>query len=148
MRHIAVFALSAVILAPANASAEAYRCIMDRQITVGGNDMFEDNKEANRGTEFYLSIDNKTQRGTFSTCNQGGCGNVGEIPVVTRYETEGIQKGTKNLMIRMITGPPGQLGRLWNLERRGGDRDFTAIAISAIGQRSDTELGTCQMIIE
>jgi hypothetical protein len=120
VRHIAVLILLPGILTSARADAETYRCKMDRQITVGEDGVFEDNREANKGREFYLAIDSKTQKGTYSACTQeAGCGTQGEISIVTRYESEGVRKGTKNLMIRLITGSPGQLGQLWSLELRG-----------------------------
>jgi hypothetical protein len=149
VNQIAVLATIAHLLSTANAEAETFRCIMDRQITVRAFGEMVDNRDENKGREFYLAIDNKTQKGTYSTCTQpAGCSNVAEIPIVTRYKSEGLPKGTKNLMIRLITGATGQLGQLWSLERWGGDREFTAIAVSAQGQRSDTTLGTCQMIIQ
>ena len=131
------------------AKAETFRCTMDRQITVGAFGGVQDNKEENKGREYYLAIDNSSQKGTYSECTQpAGCSNVAEIPIVTRFESNGLKKGTKNLMVRMIVGATGQLGMLWSLERDGGDQDFKAIAVSALGQRSDTMLGTCQKVIE
>ena len=145
MKKNFAFALVIWCASQAAAQGETYRCSMDREIAVGANGLFEDNKEANKGTEFYLAIDNKTQQGTVSVCKEGNCGNAGEIHIVTRWESESV---TKNQMVRMLTGATGQLGRLWSLERWWYDEVFNAIAVSALGQRSDTGFGTCQMVIQ
>jgi hypothetical protein len=146
-------AICAIVLAvaavPTSLHAETFRCLMERQITVGAYGPVKDDKEADKGREHFLAINNSTQKGTYSTCFQGAaCSTWAEIPWVTRYESDGLRKGTKNIMIRMIVGGSGQIGQIWSLEQDGGQENFTAIAVSAQGQRSDTALGTCTKIID
>jgi hypothetical protein len=134
----------ATVLSSASAVAETYRCIMNREIALGANGLFEDNKEANKGKEFFIAIDNRTQKGTFSSCTEAGCGNIAEVPMLSRYEPE----NSPSRMIRMIIGANGQLDQLWSLEGRKNPSDFTAVAVSAIAQRSDTSFGRCRLIIQ
>jgi hypothetical protein len=121
---------------------------MDRQISVGAFGGMQDDKEYNKGREFYLAINNSTQRGTYSTCTTpAGCSTVGDVWAVQRWEAKSINDKT-NRTVRLITGASGQIGMIWNLEQWLGDKDFTAISVFAIAQRSDTWFGTCQKVMD
>jgi hypothetical protein len=130
------------------AGAETYRCTMDRQVSVKGFGNVEDDKDYNKGTEFYFAIDRTKERGTYSTCRAPApCSTVGDVWAVQRWEAKGIN-GNMNRSIRFITGASGQIGMMWNLEQWLGEKDFTAIAVFAIAQRSDTWFGICKKVIE
>jgi hypothetical protein len=134
----------AVMFHAHSASAETFRCSIDREIAIGNNGLFEDNKEANKGKEFFIAIDNQTQKGVFSSCTNGKCGNVADVFNVNRYDS----KDVKNQAIRMVVGARGQTGQLWSLEDHFGTGDYLAVSVSAMGQRSDTGFGKCRVIVQ
>jgi hypothetical protein len=127
----AIFLSVALSVTTAPSYAETYRCSMDRQITVGAFGPFKDDKEYNKGREFYLAINNSTQRGTYSTCTaEAGCSTVADVWGVQRWEGKGINEVTVR-SITLITGANSSIGMLWNLQQ-WYTPDFTAIAVAAI----------------
>jgi hypothetical protein len=141
MKHAINFVFLASMLPSEFAVAETYRCIMNHEISVGANSSFDDNKEANKGQEFFIAIDNKTQKGTFSTCTESGCGANGyDVDVILRYEADerSPRRGLRFIVERY---------QLWSLDGRKDTSDFVATSVWASERKSSTSFGSCRLII-
>jgi hypothetical protein len=141
MEHTLKLIFLATVLLPEFSLAETYRCTMNHEISVGANGRFVENKEANKGKELFIAIDNRTQKGTLSSCTQAGCSTDAAVAVLDRYVPEEYPTRTVRLMV-------GEAGQLWSVEGRKDSSDFTAVAVSAFAQRSDTSFGNCRLIIK
>jgi hypothetical protein len=135
----------ALALMPDCAFAETYRCVMGHEIAVGNNGLFEENKEANKGKEFFIALDKQKNSGIVSSCSNDHCFNENQIHTIIRFETGGTDPA---IMIRMVSGSDGQLGQLWSLHGSKNSGDYTVVAVFAMAQRSDTTFGTCRLIIQ
>lgn len=127
------------------AFAETYRCTFNREIVVGANGLVEDKKDPNKGEEYFVALEDQSRGGKISQCTPGGrCGNLANIHLVTRWSS----RDGKSTMLRLIMGGEQQLGQLWSVESNAFDEDFTVVAVSALGQRSTTDLGTCRKVMQ
>lgn len=124
--------------------AETYRCTFDRSIAVGNNGLFEDKKEPKKGEEYFVALDSGGRGGKISQCAPGGrCGNLANVQLVTRWSAP----NTSEMMLRLVIGGDNQIGQIWSIE--GADvTDLTVVAVSALGQRSDTEFGKCRKVMD
>ncbi len=142
MKHAIKFVFLASMLPSEFAAAETYRCVMNHEISVRANGSFNDNKEANKGQEFFIAIDNKTQKGTFSTCTESGCGtNSDDVNVIGRSEPNQLSTGRGVIFMTR--------GELWSLYAEKDTSDFTAAAVRVSGRyrESNTSFGSCRLII-
>ena|SRR5258708_30970829 len=143
MRHVIEFVFLACTLPSEFALAETYRCIMNHEISIRTNGSVEDNKEAAKGVEFFIAIDNKTQKGTFNICSESGCfKNAGDdVNVISRWEPD---KTSQSRGVRFTRG----VYQLWSLDGRKDTSDFTAAAVGFSGLGSSTSFGSCRLIIQ
>jgi hypothetical protein len=123
------------------AVAETFRCKLTHVVIVKDNGDFEDDKETTKDTEFFLAIDNQTQRGTSSFCTKTGCANTSEIAVIER-------DGKGDDIFRRITLLYGRGVELWTLEGFKNSDEYTAAAASVSGLRSQTRFGRCRIILQ
>ncbi|MDD1536095.1 MULTISPECIES: hypothetical protein [unclassified Bradyrhizobium] len=126
-------------------SAETYRCTFDRTIAVGNNNLFEDKKDHKKDEEYFVALDAVGRGGKVSQCTPSGrCGNLAKVQLITRWSAA---RGS-SMMLRLVVGGDDQIGQIWSIEGDGVTADLTVVAVSALGQRSDTEFGKCRKVMD
>lgn len=126
------------MMLPQAAGAETLRCVLEHVINVRP-DGFHEHSTKIKDSEFFVAIDNQTQKGTSSVCEKSGCATLSEITVISR---SGPGAALRRLVFLWGTV------ELWSLEAFGNSDDYTAAAASLSGWRSQSRFGRCRVVIQ
>jgi hypothetical protein len=132
--------LLAAILFSQSAYAEGFKCRLNHVTRVGANSSYEDDTSANKNMDFFLAFDEKTQKGTSSSCTSAGCKNS-DIIVLEQHDSS-----TDVLRSIRLLSDFGVV--LWSLESYGDPNRFRAISASINGQLSESRFGECVRVIQ
>lgn len=128
-----------------SAQGETYRCSFNREVAVGANGLFEDNKDPRKGEVYFVTLGSLDRGGKVSQCASAGqCGTVANVQLLTRWASN----NGKSTMVRLVIGSEQQIGQIWSIESNHADGEFTLVAVSALEQRSDTGFGACRKVVD
>jgi hypothetical protein len=130
-----------LVLVSQSAYAEGFKCTLNHVTRVGANSSYEDDTSANLNTDFFLAIDEKTGRGTSSSCTRSGCSNNSDVIVLEQHD------GDADMLrsFRLLTDSGV---KLWSLESYTDPNKYKAIVVSINSQLSESRFGDCVRMIQ
>lgn len=127
------------MLLASGAHAETFRCTLQHIVrTSDYKGLVEDNREANKDTEFFVAIAENGQ-GTQNVCTKTGCTAQTIVQVLERDGNEQAFKQELRFLVNRY--------ELWHLEKYRNSIDWDATAVSGFGLTSMTRYGKCRIII-
>lgn len=131
----------AVVLCSQTAYATGLKCTLNHVTRVGANSSYQDDGGENLNVDFFLAIDEKTGKGTSSSCTLSGCGGNSDLVVLENHDSN-----TNTLRsIRLLTDSGFEL---WSLESYQDPNKFKAVAVSISGQLTESRFGECVRMIQ
>jgi hypothetical protein len=131
----------AVLIFCQSAYAEGFKCTLHHVTNVGPNSSYQDDTGANPNTDFFLALDEKSGKGTSSSCTPSGCTENSDVVIIERHDDDAD-------LVRSIRLLSDSGFILWSLEGYRDAKRYKVTSVSVNGQLSQSRFGECTKIIQ